>query len=217
MKKLMMTVCLMLLSGAFVYSQTDQGTMYLGGSLNLGFGSTKNKAGSNSTDGPKTFNFGINPKCGYFIADNLMIGLGLGYNMQSVKTTDVINDEEKLTTTAFNVGPFIRYYMLPVKTMGFFVDGNVAMGFGKLKDEVTDGGTTTTDEIKMSAFVVGITPGVVIFIGEKVSLEATFGGLSFMSSTDKQTIGDTEYKSTTSNFALDINPANFGFGVAVHL
>ncbi|MHC1707369.1 MAG: outer membrane beta-barrel protein [Bacteroidales bacterium] len=219
MRKIIITFCMLFLSTVYVYSQTGQGTMYLGGSFNLGFGSEKIKVGSNSTDGPKSFNFGINPSAGYFISDNFMIGLGIGYDMESVKEegNGFGPDETKLTVSAFNIGPYVRYYMMPVKNAGVFVQGGIGMGFGKTKEEETDGGTTTTEEIKMSAFVVGITPGIVFFVGEKVAFEATFGGLNFVSATNKQDDGDDEVKQTTSNFNLDINPGAFTFGVAVHL
>lgn len=216
MKKMILTTSLILLSAVFAYSQTGSGNLYLGGSFNLGFGSTKYKTGSNSNDGPKTFNFGINPNCGYFVAENFMIGLGLGYDMNSTKTKGIGNNEDKVTVSAFNVGPFARYYMMPVKNMGAFMQGNIAVGFGKTKTEETVGGTTTSDEIKMTAFVVGVTPGLVFFVGEKVAFEASIGGLSFVTSTDKQTDGDTEHKTVQNDFSLDFG-RNFTFGVAVHL
>ncbi len=218
MKKTLFTLGLVFMSAVFAYSQTDQGTMYLGGSLNFGFGSSKEKAGSTTVDGPKTFNFGINPALGYFISDNFMLGLGIGYDMESYKEENYgIHDEYKVTTSAFNVGPFVRYYMMPVKNAGIFVQGNVAVGFGKVKTETTDDGTTTSNEMKLSAFTVGVTPGIVFFVSDMVSFEATFGNLSFTSATDKQDVGDDEYKDTQSQFNLEINPAYFTFGVGIHL
>lgn len=219
MKKSVFTFIILAFTVVFVYGQTDKGSMYLGGSFNLGFGSEKNKAGGTTTDGPKTFNFGINPSAGYFIGDNLMIGLGLGYDMSTTKQKAVYPDdpdETKITVSAFNVGPFIRYYIMPVKNAGIFCQGNIAMGFGKLKNEVTYNGTTNSTETKMSAFVVGITPGIVFFVSDKVAFEATFGGLNFTSSTDKVGSGDNEVKTTSTNFGLDINPSFFTFGVALH-
>lgn len=216
MKKTLITLSLVLMSAIFVYGQTAQGTFYLGGSFNLGFGSTKYKTGSTSTDGPKTFNFGINPKVGYFVSDNFSIGLGIGFDMQSVKTKNG-NNEEKVTTSSFYVGPGARYYIMPAKNMGFFFEGSLGVVFGSTKDEVTAGGTTTTDKLKLSGFQVAVTPGLVIFVSDKVALEATFGGLVFSTQTQKTDNGDPEHKTTNSNFGLEINPATFTFGVAVHL
>lgn len=49
----------------------------------------------------ESFNFNLNPKLGYFVADNLALGAAIGLFIQSV------NDE---TSTTFNIGPFARYY-----------------------------------------------------------------------------------------------------------
>jgi hypothetical protein len=220
MKKIIFTLLIGLMSASFVQAQLDQGTKYLGGNFNLGFGSSSNKVGSETTDGPKTFNFGITPTLGFFMQDNLMLGLGIGYSSSSMTTKgDGVTepDEQKVSTGMFDISPFVRYYMMPTEKMGFFVNAGFGVGFGKMKDEVTMGGTTTTDEMKLSAFSVGVTPGVVFFISEKVAFEATFGGLIYSSSKATYTINDTDFEDKTSDFGLEINPANFTFGVAIHI
>lgn len=215
MKKIIFTLLIGLFSVVLVHGQTDQGTKYLGGSFSLGFGSSKSSIGGTSADGPKTFNFGINPGVGYFISDNLMLGLGLGFSMSS-STQKSDSYEDKYTTSMFDIGPFIRYYIMPVEKMGFFFQGDVSVGFGKNKHEQTIGGTTTSRETKLTELNVGITPGIVIFVSDMVAFESTFGGLAFTSGSENYTENTVEYKDSYSDFGLSINPL-FTVGVAVHL
>jgi hypothetical protein len=101
--------------------------------------------------------------------------------------------------------------------MGFFLQGGLALGFGKNKQEYTSDGTTTSRDTKLSAFGVGISPGIVIFVSKKVALEMNFGQLNFTSSSSKYTDNSVEYKYSSSNFNWEINPSYFTAGVAVHL
>jgi hypothetical protein len=219
MKKIIFTLLIGLMSATFVQAQLEQGTKYLGGSFNLGFGSSKSSADGTSQDGPKTFNFGITPALGYFISDNLSLGLGIGYTMfkETEKGDGVFTpDETTFSQSMIDLSPFVRYYMMPTEKMGFFCQGTIEFGFGNAKNEETTGSTTVTDEYKASSFGVGITPGIVIFVSEKVALESTFGGLVFGSSKIKWTDDDVDYENSSSNFSLDVNPW-VTVGVAIHI
>jgi len=216
MKKIIFTLLIGFLSVAFVNGQTDQGTKYIGGNMSLGFGSSKFKVGGTTTDGPKTFNFGLNPAVGYFIADNFMVGLGIGFDLESIKEKDG-SDESKSTTSAFNIGPFVRYYIMPTEKLGFFVNAGVGVGFGKIKNEITYDGTTVSNDKKLFGLGINVTPGIVIHITEKVAFEGTFGGLVFNSSSVKWTENDVDYKNNASGFALDVNPSAFTFGLGFHI
>lgn len=228
MKKKLLIASIMMLTSVFAYSQIEQGTMYLGGSFNLSTSTYKIKAGGETTDGPKTFSFGLTPIGGYFVSENFMVGMGLGYT--SVKTTLIENGSGQFPTTTktvetngmFNIVPMARYYMFPSKRIGFFVQGSFTAGFGKDKLKVTqtmmvpDTTITTTDDAKTSGIVVAIRPGLVFLVGDKFAFEAAFGGLYFQTLSIKSGDGDAEVKQTTSNFGLDINPSAFSFGVAYH-
>lgn len=82
---------------------------------NIGFGSTNDKNTETKTSG---FNF--NPKAGYFISDDLAIGLELGFgsNKAEVAGTEVSK------SSFVGIGAFARYYFLDLgarfKTYGEF-------------------------------------------------------------------------------------------------
>lgn len=81
----------------FANAQTEQGGMLVGASSNLGFSST-------SVDGvdDNTSNFNLNARGGYFVIDNLAVGLNLGFN-------NAKQGDNKSTTTS--IGLFGRYYV----------------------------------------------------------------------------------------------------------
>jgi len=79
-----------------VSAQTvGKGAWMVGGSA--GFSVQKFKDADEST----TF-IGLNPTLGYFIADDLAIGLGIGFNSVSFDGN---------SSSTFNLGPFVRYYV----------------------------------------------------------------------------------------------------------
>jgi hypothetical protein len=56
------------------------------------------------------YNFQVKPNVGYFIADKFAIGITTLINSSGVKPTGTTG-YNKLTD--FNIGPFVRYYLLP--------------------------------------------------------------------------------------------------------
>ena len=219
MKRRFLAFFAILLSASIGFGQTDQGTMYLGGSFMVSSAAIKYKSKSTTVDGPKTFSFGIDPKVGFFMADNLMIGAGVGFNMATTKQEGVDPgdpDETKLTVSEFHIMPLARYYIKPLDHSAFFIQAGIPVAFGTEKDEVTDGGTTVSEEAKITAFGVHINPGLVYWATEAVCLEVTVGELSYMSETAKTGSGDDEMKTIHSGFDLNFNPGFFTFGVGFH-
>ncbi len=109
MKKLLVlgAVALFGLSNA----QTEKGSWVIGGSTTLGFNNvnTKVKYNGNSVDGPKVSTFNITPSVGYFVANNIAVGLDLGYTSMTTKQT-VLGTEYKTTNSIFKVMPTATYY-----------------------------------------------------------------------------------------------------------
>lgn len=124
-------------------AQTGKGTWLLGGSA--GFSSGKSSGSSSTT----TVN--ISPDAGYFFADNFAAGLNLGFQSQS----------NGGTATNFNVGPFARYYFLPLGDHAKLF-GQGAFGFGTFKPSSGSSINSTMWEIKA---------GPSFFLNESVALE----------------------------------------------
>jgi hypothetical protein len=151
MKKagLMMTFVLFAFIGK---AQTQSGGFLVGGGMS--FSSTSFQSGADTQT-----NFEIHPKVGYFIADNIALGLDLGYGASGGR--------DKATT--FEVGPFIRFYKpLGESSFYFYGEGNIRAGFGK-----------SAAEVKSSTVYFGVSPGIAYFFNDKFSLDFAFEGISY--------------------------------------
>lgn len=214
MKKLLLLAAFVGVA-SFASAQTSSGSIMVGGSL--GFGSGKSEASNSGTtvDGPKLSNFNISPAVGYFIMDNIAVGLRIGYgsNKSTQENYLGVNGDERVDKNSnFTVSPFARYYMEMGDKAGIFVDGAIDIGSGKTTTEITTGGTTNSTEPTSSSFGVNIRPGVYWFVTDKIGLEGTFGSLGWnQNKTDDGANPATETKA--SSFGLNLNT---GFAVGFH-
>ncbi|MFU8842273.1 MAG: outer membrane beta-barrel protein [Bacteroidales bacterium] len=218
MKKVLMSLAFMFFIWAS-NAQYDAGKILMTGGLN--FSSTtpkyevKSGGSTTTTDGTKITLFGINLSGGYFIADNIAVGLGIGFE-NSKSTSESDNAKMTDTDNMLSVAPFARYYIPYSDQFAFFGQLTAGFGFGKSKDEVTSGSTTTTTETDNSMVMVGISPGFSFMMTEKVGLEMRYGFLGWSSYTSKtEGTGDDYAKLTTSTFGLNLDLNSLVFGISV--
>lgn len=181
MKKLAMLLCIAFISGlAFLQAQTTKGKILLGatsyafgmpisssgGLMTLGFGSTKFKSNAGSTNGDKLTNFNLQPKAGYFVIDNLAVGLETMIVSSSSKDPDT---DDKFTTSIFVIGPFIRYY-LPMSMFSPFAELEFGIGNVKYKETGTDNYTE-----KYNATIIGAGVGMAVPLGNMAALDLVLG------------------------------------------
>jgi len=209
-KTLFSAVCCL---GLAASAQAQVGTgLFAGGSLGFGMGSSSFEAGGTTVDGPKTSSFSIMPRVGYFLTDNIGVGLVFGYGSNSSKTT-VATVETKSVDNMLNVGLFGRYAMPLGDEGNFNLIGDLNVGFSSTSGETTAGGTSAKDD-PSSTIGVGIAPGILFFPTSKIGLEAGLGNLvSFNSTTVTDADNsDTKTKSTSLSF-LSVNTLGFNFGL----
>lgn len=173
----------------------SKGNVFLSGTV--GFSSSKQ--GDDSTNG-----FTLAPKAGYFVTNN--IALGLGVDLTTSKNDDGVNTINKQNNFGGQV--FGRYYFTPASQFSLF--GQLGVGFGSQKHttEVTVGNTTTTTETKYNNFGVAVAPGVNYFISKHFSLEASWGVLGYNS--NKQDVAGAKAQ---NDFAFGLNLSNINFGL----
>lgn len=199
MKKILQSAlaAALLLGAGTAQAQLSAGHILLGGSL----GYFTARPSGTSDNSPK-FNAGvINPRVGYFIMDNLVVGLDLNYmgensiskNEVSFKVGSNLDGKKTLTDTrtssTMSFGPFARYYKPVGEHAAFF--GQVNFGFGtrkeKTEDERVERNQTSDDdelktistETKYSQLNVAIAPGFTYFPTDNFGLEVMMGGLSW--------------------------------------
>ena len=163
----------LLLSLTFIFSSsllsaqfTGQGNFVIGSTFGLATASSKvsQSIGGVSVQNPTSTQLSVAPSIGYFIMDDLAIGIGMGYTFNQVEQSDGdSNDDSDLL-----FGPFARYY-LPVGTdMAFFLEG--VFGFGNTSNNLIIAGAP--QQINTNILSIGIGPGFTIFSNSAFAIEA---------------------------------------------
>lgn len=225
----MKKIALIALAGAMSLSQlnaqVEQGTLIIGGSIGINNSSSTTTFGEEDpVDGPKYSDLSIMPHVMYCLSDNFAVGIGIGYGSYSVQTMGGFEGDVELTDkeTSFSFTPMARYYF--VNDDRFMVWGalGIGIGMGTYTDEFTEldedlNEIVSSEEAKISTMNIAVGPGASIMLGEKITLDFSFGSLGYSSykmfddGTDAGSSDDTEYKSG----GFGINWANsFGFGIS---
>lgn len=182
-------------------AQTEKGNILLGGYAYL---STFKSTGM---DGRATY-FGINPTAGIFLADNLVIGTGLGY-VNSSYPINIIYEEEMIIdrskANAVSVSPFGRYYVGITPQIKFFGQLEAAVNWKNIKASDTEVKMGEKDR-KSTFYSAALSPGFAIFPSKRIGIELSFNGFQFTKQRWKKE-GVTTSDSRSFSFGSDFfNP-----------
>lgn len=171
-----------------------KGDVFLSGTVNVG----STKQGDNSTTG-----FTFSPKAGYFVTENIAVGLGVDF--YSNKNDNGAGSVDKDNNFGANV--FGRYYFTPASQFSVF--GQLGFGISSEKNtqEVTVGNTTVSTDTKYNGFNVALAPGINYAISKHFSLEAAWGVLGYNS---RKLDADGAKAANTFNFGVNLSNINFG-------
>lgn len=217
MQKLFSTVTLCFLI-VLAHAQTSikAGTVQLGGGLGYSQQirdipqSISNGSGYvNITEHTELKSFYISPMGGYFVADNLAVGVSLGYNsdktVYSYDTSLITRSEQH--SNQFGIGAFVQYYQMLTEQFG--LTGTLNAGYNHNKQEFTS--VNSAYNRVGNGFSAAITPSIVFFPVPKFALGASVGSVRYDYSTSKPTesgtgfVGFSDEASTGSFFG-----ASFG-------
>jgi opacity protein-like surface antigen len=138
-------------------AQISKGSFLLGSNLSFNASNIteKNKNGNKNVL-PSTYSLSVNPKLGYFVMENLSIGIDINF----IYTRDTTsNSSETSSRTHFLMGPFGRYYFLLNDNLYLFFEANVGLGL------------TSTPELSKTLLGAGAGPGLSFFLTDNVALE----------------------------------------------
>ena len=112
MKKFYLTLAAVAALTFASQAQTEKGKFIVGGGLGFDTESVKD------TDNKST-SFNIMPSAGYFVADNIAVGVGLGYQWNKAEYNAESSIAEQ-ASSSFAVAPFGRWYSTncPVRFFG---------------------------------------------------------------------------------------------------
>lgn len=191
------------LGGSISYNQlssNNNNTVYSGNSgLNYNF--------SNETKGHY---FYLSPAASYFVADNLAVGLALGYS-NGKRVEDAVSNPAfitvqhvRYTTTSLRAGAFGQYYKMLNTQFG--LTGRLGAGYQWAKEDsdgynAANGTTNYFVRTNTSAgYYADLTPGIIFFPIPKFGINASLGSFGF-----------SHYRLTDSRYS-DANGSNYSQG-----
>lgn len=178
---------------SLIRAKVKQGTLMLGGNLQGSYNITSeaNTKTGQELDG-RRIDFALRTKNGYFIREDLAVGLDLSVLHESTKLTGNLEREQEPKRETFMLaGPFVRYYFLN----GVFGELTALAGLNNISSSGT----------KYNVLEGGLGLGYAYFIHQRFSLEPI---VSFRYFQKKDGKNDREYK--------QFGPM-LGFGLQVYL
>ncbi|MGR7814072.1 outer membrane beta-barrel protein [Lacinutrix undariae] len=157
MKKLSFTAAITVLGLSNVNAQEEaktfgfgEGDIFIEGTV--GFYSTNDK----NTD-EKTNGFGISPKAGCFLNDDLDVGAMLSYDSNKIE----VSGTDLSKTNTFGAGVFARYYVLDLGKR-FKTYSEFGIGYATSNDKILD--------LNENTIGAGLDLGINYFVTEKIAL-----------------------------------------------
>jgi len=142
-------------------------------------------------------NFGFSPKAGYFINDNIVVGINFEFNQ--AKTVDSITTSNK---DVMKFGAFSRYYFTPSNKFSLFT--HLGLNYNSMNDRMA--------KYTESGFDAALSPGISYFLSNHFILEATIGKLGFATSKP-----NVENAKSTNNVEFNVNLSSVNFGITYKL
>lgn len=163
MKKIVFTSIAFLFT-VILMGQTEKGTFTVSGGTGLQFTSTtiEYEYDGDSLGDLDTNSFSIMASAGYFVIDNLSLGLSTTFSSTTTK-----DEGDKYTSKSTILMPTLSYY--------FPVEGNfrpfIQAGAGLASNVEEDDYNGTTDTYKLSGLAIGLSGGASYFINSSVSID----------------------------------------------
>ncbi|KUG06026.1 hypothetical protein ASU33_01255 [Solirubrum puertoriconensis] len=197
-------------------AQIPAGTVLVGGSVGYSRTSaeaepvTPNTAGTEST----TRSVSFRPQVGYFISDNLALGISGALNADKYEATE----QDTRRYLEYSVGPFVRYYKMFGESQ-FGLVGTLGAGYRENWDKYKwyDPRFNYHGRGGYAEF----TPSVVYFPVSKVGIEASFGNIGYSYFRNKQErpsnsqVERQQYSNKT--FGANLSLRNFALGASLYL
>ncbi|TAE75521.1 MAG: hypothetical protein EAZ85_02285 [Bacteroidetes bacterium] len=202
-------------------AQTEKGTIYVGGTFGVNSRNQTSKSSSVTTNEEKRTSFFVIPDVGYFFADNMAIGLGIGYANEKVNSKSSSGSTENTTTTGtFSINPTFRYYMpTSSETFKFFIQARANLDFGTITNENKSPTFTSTSNGKTNGYGLFISPNLSYFPTRSWSIDIGFTGIGYSSATSEftNTTNNTTNTTNISGFQLGVNSFLPTFGVRIFI
>jgi hypothetical protein len=230
MKNLLLFLAAIIIFTTNSFSQIKQGTWMCGGTLGLN-GSSSNYTSPSSINGSndsKGKSLNINGKVGYFLRDNLVIGLSPEYIHSNTYSTSfngtTIDGHSKGYSNSYGISTFIRKYkQLFNSKVYIFGQASVNLSYSNSATYYTNSlnnPNNFTYTLRQTSEGISLSPGINYFISERIALEVIFAGLGL--STTKSIYNydgpvNSNYNSIYNvrrfNYTFNLNLASINLGI----
>ncbi len=171
----------------------------------------------------------VNPFFGYFIRDNMAIGVKLGYERSQAELGNLSVDiddidlsmrDMKLSSNLL-VGTFFHrsYVGLDAgKRLGLFSETSLSVKLGNSRFSRGIGEELSDTRTSIGELQLGFSPGMAVFIMNNVSTEVSFGVLGVKLRKESQKTNGEEtgsWRKSGANFK--INLLNINLGITIHI
>lgn len=174
--------------------------------------------------------FSIKPQLGYFIRNNLSLGVRMAYTRSSanIDSFKVDIDEDMnfnlhdilYKSESYTAAVFLQQYTGIGRRGRFGVYNEVELAFSSGNGDFNrpyNGKLRSTHTTNMEARLT-FSPGVCVFIMENVSFHVSFGVFGFYLRNEKQRVdGEWQGNRFTSGANFKINLFNLAFGIGIHI
>jgi len=193
---LILTVSILTINFGVLSAQTNKGTLFFGGTtaqnftetgynfMGFGYSSATSKTDTDGYESPeptKLLSFNLMPKAGYFVLENLVVGIDVNLAFSKINYGSSSGENSELLIGA---GPFIRYYIPKTKVMPFF-ELNSLYGAYQEKSSYLNQDEIFEYDYNASILTFGSGVGIAVPLGKKVNFD-------FLIGYDFYTIKDTE-------------------------
>ncbi|MFT3753829.1 MAG: hypothetical protein QM800_13450 [Paludibacter sp.] len=202
MKKLIFSLITLMVFQLTASAQYEYGTYYI--DANLNFDSSNEKVDNAIAFSTNNNAYNLNPEIGYFIKNNLAIGIGLNYkhtfSSDSYTPYKVLNSDlslnYSLSPTTLNelneIAPafFIKYFFQPTKNLSLSLKASYSKGWGTYNliqkyVKKPDGEETIvlSEKNKIESKYIFLSPELQYLLTRHVGLQVNFNGLGYVSTT----------------------------------
>jgi hypothetical protein len=204
MKKLLLSLLAVSALAFTTQAQTEKGNFMVGGNVEFNSGKTDGNPKSN-------INFSVVPSVGYFIANDVAVGTGIGYQFSKDYNYLTVNPATGFSTkrTAFVVSPFVRGYKSINDQFKFFGQLSVPMSFGNTKRGDVNGDNFAKIS-KDNSVGVALSPGFAFFPSKKFGIEFSVNGISYNDFNAKDASGTTQGGSKNFNIGANFFAPKIG-------
>ncbi|MDR5590735.1 outer membrane beta-barrel protein [Christiangramia sp. SM2212] len=199
-----------LISNAQEESETfliEKDTWSLGGFLSIG-GSNREDTDMTPYNDLDSFSFSIRPETGYFVSDNLALGLSLGYSYGRTKYNGSELRDKSIRHNIM-VSPYARKFFAISPKIAFTLMGSLEYSYDRFENI----GDSDLDYTETNIYGVNLRPGFSYLLSDKFTIDANIGNI-YYSYLDR--LNDGREDMSSSNYGLNLS-SNIYLGIRYYI